>query len=76
MSNSSDPDQADVLLGLIWVQTVCKVYQQMTKATISGERVQILNGMAKSVDPDHEQSDLGLHYLPMPFYQQLWHTKF
>ena len=29
MSNSLDPEQADVLLGLIWVQTVCKGYQQM-----------------------------------------------
>ena len=25
-------DQADILSGLIWVQTVCKCYQQMTMA--------------------------------------------
>ena len=30
MSNSLDPDQADILSGLIWVQTVCKSCQQMT----------------------------------------------
>ena len=30
MSNSLDPDQADILSGLIWVQTVCKSYQQTT----------------------------------------------
>ena len=27
----------------------------------------ILSGMANSVDPDQEQSDLGLHCLHMPF---------
>ena len=32
MSNSLDPDQADILSGLIWVQTVCKCYQQTTLA--------------------------------------------
>ena len=30
MSNSLDPDQPDVLSGLICVQTVCKGYQQTT----------------------------------------------
>ena len=29
----------DVLLGLIWVQTVCKSYQQSIKVAISRERV-------------------------------------
>ena len=29
----------DVLSGLIWVQTVCKGYQQTTKVATSGERV-------------------------------------
>ena len=29
-SNSLDPDQAQLLLGLIWVQTVCKGSQQVT----------------------------------------------
>ena len=42
MSNSLDPDQPDVLSGLIWVQTVCKEYQQTTKvATTSRERFNV-----------------------------------
>ena len=32
MSNSLDPDQPDVLSCMIWVQTVCKCYQQTTLA--------------------------------------------
>ena len=37
--NISDPDQANIFLsGLIWVQTVCKVYQQMT---IEGKELRI-----------------------------------
>ena len=32
----------DVLSGLIWVQTVCKDYQQMTKVATSRERVKAL----------------------------------
>ena len=37
--NSSDPDQAQHFLsGLIWVQTVCKGYQQMT---IEGKELRI-----------------------------------
>ena len=39
MSNSLDLDQADILSGLIWVQTVCKGYQQTTKVAPSGYRV-------------------------------------
>ena len=31
VSNSLVPDQTDVLSGLIWVQTVCICYQQMTQ---------------------------------------------
>ena len=31
----------DILSGLIWVQTVCKGYQLMTKVNTSGERVKI-----------------------------------
>ena len=31
----------DILLGLIWVQTICKGYQQMTKVATSGERVKV-----------------------------------
>ena len=34
-----DLDQDDVLLVLIWVETVCKSYQQMTKVATSKERV-------------------------------------
>ena len=30
VSNNLDPDQARHFSGLIWVQTVCKGYQQMT----------------------------------------------
>ena len=30
VSNSLDPDKPDILPGLIWVQTVCKGYQQTT----------------------------------------------
>ena len=32
MSNSLNPDQANILSGLIWVQTVCKGYKQTTLA--------------------------------------------
>ena len=53
--------------------------------------LKILNGMANRVDPDQtapegqrfnsqeglkEQSDLGLHCLPMPFCQTIWCSKF
>ena len=38
VSNSLDPDQ-DVLLVMLWVQTVCKGYQQKTKVTASKERI-------------------------------------
>ena len=31
----------DILSGLIWVQTVCKGYQQTTKVATSGERVNV-----------------------------------
>ena len=31
MSNSLDPDQTDIFLGLVWVETVCKGYQQTVK---------------------------------------------
>ena len=31
----------EVLSGLIWVQTICKGYQQMTKVATSGERVKV-----------------------------------
>ena len=38
VSNCLDPDQTDILSVLIWVQTVCKVYQQTTKVDDSIER--------------------------------------
>ena len=31
----------DILLGLTWVQTVCKAYQQMTKVMTSRQRVRL-----------------------------------
>ena len=40
VSNGLDQDQTDILSVLIWVQTVCKGYQQTSKvATYSKERV-------------------------------------
>ena len=38
--------------------------------------LKILSGMVNSVDPVQEQSDLGLHYLHMPFCQTLRCTNF
>ena len=35
VSNSLDPDQTDILSGLIWVQTICKGYQQETLEMLS-----------------------------------------
>ena len=43
VSNSLDPDQTRRFVGLIWVQTVCKGYQLMTKVTTSRERVKALS---------------------------------
>ena len=40
MSNCFDPDQ-NLLSDLIWVQTVCKGYQQTTKAAASKEGVNV-----------------------------------
>ena len=37
----------DKTSGLIWVQTVCKGYQQMTTVTTSRERVKIVYGFLK-----------------------------
>ena len=45
----------------------------MTIVVIGALRVKILIGMVDTVDPDQkEQSDLGLYYLHMPFYQEIW----
>ena len=44
VSKSLDPDQdqhANMLLVLIWIQTVCKGDQQMTKVMASKERVEL-----------------------------------
>ena len=40
--NSLDPDQARHIVGLILVQTVCKVYQQMTLVVKSYAHVHII----------------------------------
>ena len=37
--NSLDPDQSKLLSDLIWVQTVCKAYQQTTKVSHRQQRV-------------------------------------
>ena len=37
MSNSLAPDQADVLSGLIWVQTVAKVISRQQKSPLAGK---------------------------------------
>ena len=39
VSNSLNPDQANILPGLIWVQIVCKDYQQIAKNAASKEKV-------------------------------------
>ena len=39
VSNSLDPDQARLFLGLIWVQTVCKGYQQTTELSLVGKKL-------------------------------------
>ena len=39
VSNSLDPDQDRHLSGLIWVQTVCKGYQQTTKSPLAGKEL-------------------------------------
>ena len=38
--------------------------------------LKISNGMVNSVDPDQEQSDLGLHCLHRTFCQKLWSMNF
>ena len=43
VSDSLDPDQARFLSGLIWVQTDCKGYQQMTKHATSRQKCLIQN---------------------------------
>ena len=37
--------RSDVLSGLIWIQTVCKGYQQTIRVVTSGERVNILSSI-------------------------------
>ena len=34
--------RSDILASLIWIQTVCKGYQQTTKVATSGERVNLV----------------------------------
>ena len=42
VSNGVDPDH-DVLSVLIWVQTVCKGYKQMTKVALARKEIQCQN---------------------------------
>ena len=35
--------KSDILLGLIWVQTVCKDYQQMKKLPLAGKEIKPSN---------------------------------
>ena len=51
----------DILSGLIWVQTVCKGYQQMKKVATSKERVaflcRLLITFAKSLNQDQARQN-------------------
>ena len=62
------PKISNTLFHAFWL-LVCAFNAVVTK---------IHSGMANNVDPDQtkEQTDLGLHYLHMPFGQKLWCTKF
>ena len=48
MSNSLDPDQARHWSGLIWVQTVCKGYQQAKSKFINAN-------LSESIDTDQSE---------------------
>ena len=39
VSNGLNQDQVDILYGLIWVQTVCKGYQQTKKSLLAGKEL-------------------------------------
>ena len=47
VSDNLDPDQ-DILLVLIWVQTICKGYQQPTKVTAIKKRVYLNLNLCKT----------------------------
>ena len=44
VSNKLEPDQPDVLLGLIWIHSVCKGYQQRTLTELN-----LLQGITKNL---------------------------
>ena len=50
--------------------------QKQSISGVSRTRVKFLSRMANSIDPDQEQSDLGLHCLHMSFCQGLWCIEF
>ena len=71
MYNSKCPEILNIYYGLNFV--VVFFFMQLF--------LKVLSGMANNEDPDQtavlqEQSDLGLHYLHMPFCQEDWCMKF
>ena len=58
VSNRLDPDQADILLGLIRVQTVCKSYQQTTLGDKELNSVQLLPFFAKRLKKEEEKNEI------------------
>ena len=75
MSNSLDPDQARHLSGLIWVQTVCKVYLVnfhafLLSAEFFQNQIFLKNSfrniirVSNSLDPDQAQCFVGPDLCP------------
>ena len=75
----------NVLSGLIWVQTVCKGYQQMTKVATSGERVRGQQGILHSsrwgdfgnnldmfFAHNHNVVGINYHWGKTTVYSQIW----
>ena len=60
VSNSLDPGQPNVLLGLIWVQTVCKGYQQMTLGDKSS--LEILHDQSFHISMEMVHHPLSVHF--------------
>ena len=61
----------NVLSGLIWVQTVCRCYQQMTKVATSGERVKYWKFNVVSDYPDNVITDDTKGYFLLSLYQNI-----
>ena len=61
VSNSLDPDLADILSGLIWIQTVCNGYQQ---TTLVGKELilEIFNDSSTVADNQFVLSTFLTHY--------------